>query len=90
MGENKSNKDNKKTFFGRRKKRKDDKLTDEELDLAINFSDGSSGSNEEMSDDGLSLDGGMEDMGFGGLEDIFRGGEESETAAMSEAAREYI
>ncbi len=90
--EEKAKKSKKKFAFGKEKKSKKNKeeADDFDFDLGMNLGmdlsdnglneDSASQAMDEKPDDmGLSIHGDMEDMGLGGFEDIFMGGEETES-----------
>lgn len=87
----KAKKTKKKLGFGKKKgnKNDDEELLDDDLDLSLDFSNDSisedpsdEGSQEDFSATGLGMNSGMEDMGLGSFEDIFMGGEETESQGM--------
>ena len=86
----KKEKDKKKSRLGKKQKGKKAEEDTEDFDLGISLGmDLSDDVNEadlednsdDISDTGMSLNSSMEDLGFGGLDDIFMGGEETDSPA---------
>lgn len=82
----KDKKPKKKPGLGKKNKDKepdDDDISDIGFDFGMDLSDDKTlsdeGTDEDLSGEGFALNSGMEEMGLGGFEDIFMGGEETES-----------